>query len=424
MSGAQALPAIRVASLNKAYRKYDRVWDLLGELIFGGKRHRENWALRDVSFEIPRGAVVGVVGQNGSGKSTLLKIVSGLLDATSGTIEVAGRISAILELGTGFHPDYSGRENIVTGGMCLGMSRAEIESKIPWIIAFSELGAVIDQPFRTYSSGMQARLTFSTAVAADPDIFVVDEALAAGDAYFVHKSMSRIREICRSGATVLFVSHNSATIEQLCDHAIWLIDGRLAAFGPAANVCAAYEKYLWSKLERDQLEATRSIGPALNATLNDGSYGMDGGEIRIESVEILDRAGEPRAVFARDDGLTIRIRYDGRTTRRVQPVIRVDSEVGVAVTGWNGAESDFVHDGLTGPGVFECRIDPMLFGAGAYSVSAAIVETLTHQTEESTLSYRHRIAKFAVRRRGRDLRYAFEIEGKWACLSPSEERTR
>lgn len=424
MSADVAVPAIRVANLGKAYRTYDRVWDLLRELIAGGKRHREIWALRDVSFDIPRGAVVGVVGQNGSGKSTLLKIISGLLDLTTGTVEVAGRISAILELGTGFHPDCSGRENIITGGMCLGMSRAEIESKIPWIVDFSELGAVIDQPFRTYSSGMQARLTFSTAVAADPDIFVVDEALAAGDAYFVHKSMSRIREICRSGATVLFVSHNSATIEQLCDQAIWLVDGHLAAIGPAANVCAAYEKYLWSKVERDNVNKTRMAGGALAETIDGGTYAMDSGEVRIDSVELLDRSAEPRAVFAQGDALRIRIRYSGATARRVQPVIRIDDESGTAITGWNGAESDFVHDGLAGPGAFECVMDPVLFGAGTYRVSVGIVEALMYQSEESTLSYRHRIAKFSVRRRGRDLRYAFEVEGKWSVLPASKEGVR
>lgn len=234
-------PAIRVAGVGKAYKSYVKPFDLLREVATGVPRHQEHWVLKDISFEISKGDIVGIIGANGAGKSTLLKIVAGLLDATFGTVEVKGRISAILELGTGFHPDFTGRQNIITGGMCLGMSRAEIEERQKWIIEFSELASVIDNPFRTYSSGMQARLTFATAVSVDPEIFIVDEALAAGDAYFVSKCIKRINEICSSGATVLFVSHSTNMVAQMCKSAIWLQDGRMHSIGPARDVAKQYD---------------------------------------------------------------------------------------------------------------------------------------------------------------------------------------
>jgi ABC-type polysaccharide/polyol phosphate transport system ATPase subunit len=233
--------AIRVNRVSKAYRTYPRPLDLLKEVISGKARHEERWVLRDISFEVPRGSIVGIIGPNGAGKSTLLKIVAGVLNSTTGTAEIRGRVSAILELGTGFHPDFTGRQNIITGGMCLGMTRSEVEERQNWIIDFSELHSVIDRPFKTYSSGMQARLTFATAVSIDPEIFIVDEALAAGDAYFVSKCIKRIHKICSSGATVLFVSHGTNQVAQMCSTAIWLQDGRIRGIGLARDIARQYD---------------------------------------------------------------------------------------------------------------------------------------------------------------------------------------
>lgn len=333
MTAPQALSrgdvAIRAHGLSKAYRIYDNNVDLLREVFTGRPRHRDHWALRDISFEVMRGEVVGLIGPNGSGKSTLLKIITGLLDSTSGSVEVNGRVSAILELGTGFHPDFTGRENIVTGGMCIGMSREEIEAKTPWIIEFSELEQVIDQPFRTYSSGMQARLTFATAIAVDPEVFIVDEALAAGDAYFVAKCMKRIREICDSGATVLFVSHGTGLIEQICDRAIWIEEGVLRQIGPAREVGRNYDYETHARISKRLGQILYVDAPPAPASeAKDGaseptpepqpSAALAGeerqplfrrGPVVIDDVEFLDAALRPAHIFRTWDEINVRVRY-------------------------------------------------------------------------------------------------------------------
>lgn len=235
---------VRVSNLSKVYKVYARPRDMLLELVLG-PRHKPFWALRDINLTITRGDKVGIVGRNGSGKSTLLKIIAGTLDHTSGTVDVRGKISAILELGVGVNPAYSGRENIFFSGLCYGMNKEDIRSKLDAIIEFSELKEVIDQPFSTYSSGMKARLLFSTALHVNPELLIIDEALATGDAGFVSKSLRHVERLSEnSEMTAIFVSHSMNHLLRLCNRGVYLNSGRIMADGPIRDVVAAYENEL------------------------------------------------------------------------------------------------------------------------------------------------------------------------------------
>jgi ABC-type polysaccharide/polyol phosphate transport system ATPase subunit len=244
--------SICATGIGKSYKLYDRPLDLLKEVLTRRARHSEKEVLRDISFEINSGEIVGIIGRNGAGKSTLLKIIAGTLTPTTGTVHVNGRVSAILELGTGFNPAYSGRDNVILSALMRGMSEAEVRRKLDSIIEFAGLADVIDEPFHTYSSGMQGRLAFAAAVSVEADVIIIDEALSTGDVRFAARSLRRIHEICQSGITALFVSHNTYQVLQLCTRAIWIHDGRIRMDGGPIEVVRAYEYEMHEEIARDQ----------------------------------------------------------------------------------------------------------------------------------------------------------------------------
>lgn len=240
------MAAISVKGLSKAYKHYDNRWFRLGDWLWPSakKWHRLNWVLQNLSFEVQAGEAVGIIGVNGAGKSTLLKIITGTTQATTGQVQLQGRVSALLELGMGFHPDFTGRQNVIMAAQLMGLSTEEALALMPDIEAFAEIGAYIDSPVRIYSSGMQMRLAFSVATAVRPDILIVDEALSVGDAYFQHKSFERIRQFQKSGTTLLLVSHDKAAIQSICNRAILLSQGCMVMEGEPEQVMNHYNAML------------------------------------------------------------------------------------------------------------------------------------------------------------------------------------
>ena len=252
--------AIKVSGLSKCYQIYGSPRDRLKQFILPRARrllgmqpthhYREFWALKDVSFEVKKGETVGIIGRNGSGKSTLLQMICGTLSPTTGTIITNGRIAALLELGSGFNPEFTGRENVYMNASVLGLSKEEIDARFDEIAAFADIGEFIEQPVKTYSSGMTVRLAFAVAISVDPDILIVDEALSVGDELFQRKCFSRIEAIRTAGATILFVSHSGGTVVELCDHALLLDSGERLAMGMPKKIVGRYQKLLYVPPEK------------------------------------------------------------------------------------------------------------------------------------------------------------------------------
>jgi teichoic acid transport system ATP-binding protein len=289
--------AIKVEGISKIYKLYDNAQDRLKESIhpLRKKYHREFYALHDVDVEIPKGATIGIIGRNGSGKSTLLKIISGVLTPTSGAVKINGRVSALLELGAGFNPEYTGIENVYLNGTIMGYSKSEIDDKIDDILAFAEIGEFAQQPVKSYSSGMFLRLAFAVAVNVDPDILIVDEALAVGDMQFQLKCINKMKTFKESGKTILFVSHDTYSIRNFCDYALWMMNGRIHLRGDVNSIIEQYE---------DFMKPTKEI-PAAAQTKTSEKESI----LTIDNVSFLDMAGNDKSIFKFCESFTIAVKY-------------------------------------------------------------------------------------------------------------------
>ena len=291
-----------------------------------GPLHTDFWALKDIGFEVDKGETLGLVGPNGCGKSTLLQIVSGILQPTTGRVVTRGRIAALLELGAGFNPEFSGRENVYLNGEIMGLSRVEIDRAMPSIEAFAEIGEYIERPVKEYSSGMYVRLAFSTAIHVDPEILIVDEALAVGDAVFANRCVRKFEELRARKVTVLFVSHDLGLVKQLSDRAILLLHGRIEAHGKPSDVI---NRYIGLVLERQQAQAKKEDRVR-------GSFRHGDGTSEITAVEILNARGEPAATVASGEPVTVRVTSRFHTAQAHPMVgILIRTRIGMDVYGTN-----------------------------------------------------------------------------------------
>ncbi|EJM55963.1 ABC-type polysaccharide/polyol phosphate transport system, ATPase component [Pseudomonas sp. GM49] len=365
---------IRVSGLGKAYKQYPNRWSRLFEWLvpFSPTRHQLHWVLQGVDFEIQPGEAVGIVGVNGAGKSTLLKMITGTTQPTCGDIQLQGRVAALLELGMGFHPDFTGRQNTFMAGQLLGMQVEEIEALMPEIESFAEIGEAIDHPVRTYSSGMQMRLAFSVATARRPDILIVDEALSVGDAYFQHKSFDRIRNFRKAGTTLLIVSHDRSAIQSICDTAILLENGRMAMRGKPEEVMDYYNAMLAQRegqIVRQEMLANGQV-QTISGT----------GEAGILSVRLLDPKG--RSVEVAEVGQTMVLEVQVEVRQDIERLIlgfMIKDRLGQPMYGINTHRVDKALTDLSAGERITYRFAfDMRLGKGNYSVALSLSRLDSH----------------------------------------------
>lgn len=388
--------AIRVSNVSKCHQIYDKPHDRLKQSLYprlqrligrsAKQYHREFWALRDVSFEIKRGETVGIIGRNGSGKSTLLQMICGTLAPTSGTVETNGRIAALLELGSGFNPEFTGRENVYMNGALLGLTQEEIDERFDAIASFADIGQFIDQPVKTYSSGMSLRLAFAVQSQLDPDILIIDEALSVGDYFFQQKCFSYIRGLCAKGVTLLFVSHDLGTVRDICKRAIYLRQGNLLLDGNASGVISSYlgdahTSVLPINLETTSPSSDLPIPTAnfteilRNALWRNQSQAVDK-EGKLLAVAVCDKNGNANVIFRIGDTAVIMVVYVSKLSSECHASVTILNKFSqiVTVTGSYFSQASLPKDEC-GSGAFQiviCELRTTMFlEAGQYSLEVS-----------------------------------------------------
>jgi ABC-type polysaccharide/polyol phosphate transport system ATPase subunit len=398
--------AISVDDVWKKFRLYHERNQSIKAMLLRGRRARyeEFDALKGVSFEIPEGSTFGLIGENGSGKSTLLKCMARILRPDRGSITTQGKISALLELGAGFHPELSGRENVYLNGAILGMTKRQVEQRFDEIVEFAGLERFIDTPVKNYSSGMYVRLGFAVAINVDPDILLVDEVLAVGDEQFQRKCSEKFAEFKESGKTIVIVSHALGTMRALCDEVALLEHGSLIDVGPAGQVVDGY------------------LGDVHSDRVADGEHGVrwGSGEAAISGIELLDASGHSVTTVRTGDAVTFRLHYEFS-----QPIdkpvfgLAIYTIDGVHVTGPNTREANFVPDRLEGSGWVDFHVSRLLLVRGIYDLSVSLVDySVLHAYD-----FRHRAFRFDVERGTPEEQYGVvSLGGEWQGLTVETDR--
>jgi ABC-type polysaccharide/polyol phosphate transport system ATPase subunit len=424
-----AAPAVVARDVAKVYRRFLHQNQfktlksalLRGSLLSDLRPDRTFTALDGVSFEVPAGATFGVIGENGSGKSTLLKLMAGITKPTSGELRVHGRISALIELGAGFHPEISGRENVAINGIMLGLTRREVAERFDEIVAFAELEKFIDAPVKTYSSGMYMRLGFAVAIHVDPDVLLIDEVLAVGDEAFTRKCLDKVGEFRRRGKTIVLVTHSLGLVEKMCDETLWLRRGKVADRGDPRRVVDAYLTYVAggeeALLAREHGQGAAAPAapeeearpPAEETGYRQGRWGSR--ELEITRVRLLDDRGQERHVYVPGESLSVVL--DVRAARPVEDFVfgvGVFTADGVSVYGTNTHLEDFTPGRCEGPGAVRLALQDLRLVEGTY-----LLDVAAHRRDGTPYDYHRGLYSFRVKSRTKDVgvyrpvhRWAFE----------------
>ena len=402
-------PAVVADGVSKVYRRFLHQHQfrtlksalLTGSLITDLRPDETFTALDGVSFEVPRGTTFGVIGENGSGKSTLLKLLAGITKPTRGALRVAGRISALIELGAGFHPEISGRENVAINGIMLGLTRREVDERFDEIVDFAELREFIDAPVKTYSSGMYMRLGFSVAIHVDPDVLLIDEVLAVGDEGFTRKCLDKIGEFRRRGKTIVLVTHSLGLVEKMCDEALWLRHGRQAGIGDPKRVVDAYLTYVAggeeALLARDQAPAPVAEAETKPEGYREGRWGSR--DVEITRVRLVDDRDQERHVFASGEGVTLRLDVEARA--EVEDFVfgvGIFTADGVSVYGTNTHIEDYVPRRAAGRGEVSLELSDLRLVEGTYLLDVAV-----HRRDGTPYDYHRGLHSFRVKSRIKDV---------------------